>query len=237
MQRLTNSSGRWRWHHKRKFHEHLLTHWPMEKCAILQHIQIINILNISCEITLRWIPQNFTDKSTLAKVMAWCRQACSPGSTLPYDVTRSYWVNEVYKCEEKFGLPSNAGNDFSSIGRQWVNNFLLIENKHYFSQYNRFHHRCQMVRITPYEVQIPQSWWRHRMETFSALMAVCEGNSPVTGEFPAKRPVTRIFDVFFDLRLNQQWRRRRFETSSRSLWRHCNDDTGHGGHFTNNILL
>ena len=39
------------------------------------------------------------------------------------------------------------------------------------------------------------------METFSALLALCEGNSPVVGEFPAQRPVTRSFDVFFDLRL------------------------------------
>ena len=37
------------------------------------------------------------------------------------------------------------------------------------------------------------------METFSALLAICEGNSPVTGEFPAQRPVTRSFDVFFHL--------------------------------------
>ena len=42
------------------------------------------------------------------------------------------------------------------------------------------------------------------METFSALLALCAGNSPVTGEFPAQRPVTRSFDVFFDLRLNKQ---------------------------------
>ena len=35
------------------------------------------------------------------------------------------------------------------------------------------------------------TWWRHQMEAFSALMAVCAGNSPVTGEFPAQRPVTR----------------------------------------------
>ena len=45
------------------------------------------------------------------------------------------------------------------------------------------------------------SRWRHQMETFSALLALCEGNSPVTGEFPSQRPVTRSFDVFFDLRL------------------------------------
>ena len=35
------------------------------------------------------------------------------------------------------------------------------------------------------------------METFSASLAFCAGNSPVTGEFPAQRPVTRSFDVFF----------------------------------------
>ena len=39
------------------------------------------------------------------------------------------------------------------------------------------------------------TWWRHQMETFSALLALCAGNSQVTGEFPAQRPVTRRFDV------------------------------------------
>ena len=42
------------------------------------------------------------------------------------------------------------------------------------------------------------------METFSALLAICAGNSPVTGEFPAQRPVTLSFDVFFDLRPNKR---------------------------------
>ena len=41
------------------------------------------------------------------------------------------------------------------------------------------------------------------MEAFSALLAICAGNSPVPGEFHAQRPVTRSFDVFFDLRLNK----------------------------------
>ena len=65
------------------------------------------------------------------------------------------------------------------------------------------------------------------METFSALLATSAGNSPVTGEFPAQRPVTRSFDVFFDLRLNKRLRTqswgRWFETLSRPLWRHYND--------------
>ena len=44
-------------------------------------------------------------------------------------------------------------------------------------------------------------WWRHQMETVSALLAICAGNSPVPGEFPAQR-----------------W----FATLSCPLWRHCN---------------
>ena len=70
------------------------------------------------------------------------------------------------------------------------------------------------------------TWWRHQMmETFSALLALCGGNSPVTGEFPAQRPVTRSFDVFFR-RLNKRWSNQSwgwwFHTPSRSLWRHRN---------------
>ena len=41
------------------------------------------------------------------------------------------------------------------------------------------------------------------MEIFSALLAICAGNSPVPGEFPAQRPVTLSFDVFFDQRLSK----------------------------------
>ena len=70
-------------------------------------------------------------------------------------------------------------------------------------------------------------WWRHQTETFSALLTICAGKSPVTGEFPALRPVTRGFDVFFDLRLNKRLSKQSwgwwFETLLRPLWRHCND--------------
>ena len=70
------------------------------------------------------------------------------------------------------------------------------------------------------------AWWRHEMETFSALLAICAGNSPVPGEFSAQRPVTRGFDIFFDLRLNKRLSKQScgwwFETLSCLLWRHCN---------------
>ena len=69
-------------------------------------------------------------------------------------------------------------------------------------------------------------WWRHQMETFSALLAICAGHSSVTSEFPGQRPVPRSFDVFFDLRLNKRLSKQSwgwwFETLSRPLWRHRN---------------
>ena len=69
-------------------------------------------------------------------------------------------------------------------------------------------------------------WWHHQMERFSALLALCVGNSQVTCGFPSQRPVTQSFDVFFDLCLNKwlnkQLERRQFETPSHPLWCHCN---------------
>ena len=76
-------------------------------------------------------------------------------------------------------------------------------------------------------VQTTKSWRRHQMELFYALQALCAGNSPLTGEFPAQRPVTRNFDVFFDLYVNKRLSKQSwgwwFETSSCLLWRHSND--------------
>ena len=72
------------------------------------------------------------------------------------------------------------------------------------------------------------AWWRHQMEIFSALLALCAGNSHVTGEFPSQRPVTRSLDVFFDLRLDKRWSKQSwgwwFKTASSWLWRHCNGE-------------
>ena len=76
--------------------------------------------------------------------------------------------------------------------------------------------KCHMLPLTPWNadimcIDVYLTWWRHQMETFSALLALCAGS----------------FDVFFDLRLSKrlskQSRRWWFEMPSRSLWRHCND--------------
>ena len=78
----------------------------------------------------------------------------------------------------------------------------------------------------------PFVWGIHRSPLNSTHkgqcnVAFCVGNSPVTRDFPSQRPMTRSFDIFFNLRLNKRlseqlwgwW----FETPSRSSWRHYND--------------
>ena len=78
--------------------------------------------------------------------------------------------------------------------------------------------------------------WCQQMETISALLALCAGNSPVTGEFPVQRPVTRSFDFLFDLLLNRRLSKQSwgwwFETPTRLLWRHCDDITRSCMHYS-----
>ena len=97
----------------------------------------------------------------------------------------------------------------------------------------RYHDYCHCESYCHYDTTFRHlrwlwcgPWRRHQMETFSALLDLCGGNSPVTREFASQRPVTLRIDVFFDLclkkQLSKQSRYRLFETPSRSLWRHCN---------------
>ena len=72
--------------------------------------------------------------------------------------------------------------------------------------------------------------WKH----FPRKLAICAGNSPVPGEFPTQRPVTRSFDVYFDLRPNIRLSKHSwgwwFETLSSPLWRHRNGPKPPHGH-------
>ena len=95
---------------------------------------------------------------------------------------------------------------------------ILISVSYHFSQ-----EPCNLY-FSEFVFEFP--WRRHQMETSSALLALCAGNSPVTDEFPSKRPVTRSFDVFFDLCRNKPMSKQSwgwwFETPSCPLWRHYN---------------
>ena len=99
--------------------------------------------------------------------------------------------------------------------------------KHSFFEKEWLSQLTELPNATAIPIAYQEStWWRHQMETFSALLAFCTGNPLVTGEFPAQRPVTRSFEVFFGLRLNERLSKQSwgwwFETPSRPLWRHCN---------------
>ena len=78
------------------------------------------------------------------------------------------------------------------------------------SGYNAYSmERCRMSIMKSQNIEnvmpvIGGSWWRRQMETFSALLALSEGNPSFTGGFPSQRPATGSFDVFFDLRLNKR---------------------------------
>ena len=75
--------------------------------------------------------------------------------------------------------------------------------------------------------QLIVCWWRHQMETFSALLARCVGNSPVAGEFPSQSQRRGALMFSFVCALNKRLRKPSwgwwFEAPSRSLWRHVNE--------------
>ena len=89
-------------------------------------------------------------------------------------------------------------------------------------------HKCSDMSFTTgthSNVFVHIAWWRHQMDAFSPLLVLCH-----RWIHPTKaRPVTRSFDVFFDLHLNKRLRTQLrclwYQTPSRSLWCHCNYNT------------
>ena len=85
---------------------------------------------------------------------------------------------------------------------------------------------CVDTSVSLYSYYYMHSWWCQQIETFSAWLALCARNSPVTDEFFSQRTGMRSFNVFFDLRMKKRLckhsGRRWFETPSCSLW--CHDD-------------
>ena len=113
--------------------------------------------------------------------------------------------------------------------------------------------KLRIWKFMPEKTKPPHVFWINMMtssigDIFRALLTLCVGNSPVTGEFPSQRLVTRSFDVFFDLRLkirlSKQWWGWWLETPSCSIWRHCNAKSWrvvivifHDGHKSMTIVL
>ena len=110
----------------------------------------------------------------------------------------------------------------------WSRNYFWITGT--LSGESAGHHRIALENCQLSEALIFSLWLMCMMTSsngsISPLRAICAGNSPVPGEFPAQRPVTRSFGVCLDLRLNKRLSKQSwgwwFETLLRPLWRHCN---------------
>ena len=69
----------------------------------------------------------------------------------------------------------------------------------------RAHYKVSIHQNTHKTHPITRSWNDDVIKrNVFRVISLCTGNPLVTGEFPSKRPVTRNFDVFFDLRLNKR---------------------------------
>ena len=68
------------------------------------------------------------------------------------------------------------------------------------------------------------TWWRHQMETFSALLAICAGNSPVNSLHKGQWRGALMFSLICTW-INGWVKNREAGGlgTHRPLWRHCND--------------
>ena len=84
------------------------------------------------------------------------------------------------------------------------------------------------------------TWWRHKIETVSALLALCAANSPVTVEFPSQGQwrgalMFSLICAWTNGRVHNRYARRWFETPSCSSWRHCYDIQQHTWQYHNRL--
>ena len=111
---------------------------------------------------------------------------------LPVELPRLFYCNEIPKPAKHHYAP---------------NYILLHISKH---KYQADITKIPIDSHKRYLIMITSS-----METFAALMALCEENSPVTGVFSSQRPVTWSFDVFFDLCLDKRLKK---NTETLVIW-------------------
>ena len=164
-------------------------------------------MDTDCEIDLKWIPLNLTnEKSSLAQAMARCvRQEVITWANVDQDQC----CHMPSLSHNMFNVWSAArSRQFSSAilnGVIWLTKWLLPSLCH--DRLNFW--SCARIRNLSlptkarkqmFNFEVGSSWWRHQMETFSAWLALRDGNPLVTGGFPSQGSMTQSFDISFDLR-------------------------------------
>ena len=153
---------------------------------------------ITIKIALKFVPKGpIYNISTLVQIMAWRRPGDKPLSEpmwLGYRrIYASLGLNECNSDLYSTVLYHVYAGTCCMVRVITVSDCALLVHSS-FNQIARF-------SVIYYKRGWKSPWWHHQMETLSALLALCERNSSITGEFPQQRLVTRSFDVFFDLRL------------------------------------
>ena len=107
---------------------------------------------------------------------------------------------DSFQCSSPTGLSSTDTSSWQRTVTTTSTSRLVWKKSMNTARRKRWSRSCRSIGGINWNTSKQVSaWWRH--QTFSALLALCAGNSPVTGEFPTQRPVTWSFDVFFHLRI------------------------------------
>ena len=113
-------------------------------------------------------------------------------------------VSEILKLVSQrlhFELAPSSPPMSHPRGPRHLKSPITVDSLHNDRRYRKLFH-IMISRRRHGTAMLP--WLHHQMETFSALLALCEGNASVTSGFPSQRPVTRNFNVFFGLRLHER---------------------------------
>ena len=143
----------------------------------------------------------------------------------------SYQYRQSHRGDKTILRPSYLHNGISYTGKTtslyWIGALNSLDN----AGFNVISQSCQLQLISCPKKNT--STMTSSNGNIFALLALCAGNSPVSGDISTQRPVARSFDVFFDLRLIKRLSKHSrgwwFETLSRPPWRHCNATNGHHG--------
>ena len=201
-------------------------HAPQSTAAILFIFQLTTEKHICAILAFcEWKPP-MIDTEIIS--MSWCHHRSWDRKT---KMLFTLQVRENHFQEHRASTSSLLG--LRLLRNQHLVSYALISRCSPWKQGSWGHHGAHLGPAGPrwapcwphdpcYLGYVPVTCWRHQIETFSASLALCAGNSPVTVEFTSQRPVKRSFDVFFYLRLNKrlskQSRRRWFE---KRLKKHC----------------
>ena len=137
---------------------------------------------------------------------------------------------KIFKGKGVFFIPHSGGLNQSFLLKFWFQQwsgwmFYTTALKHLHKFWNwPYVHSVEKLSLFPW------IFWAVYFMMASSNGNIFRVNGPLCGElpgeFPSQRPVTWSFDVFFDLCLNNRWSKQLwgwwFETTSHSLWRHCN---------------